>query len=271
MISTAAILAGIAAAGFVLDIKGFIGQMPLNRATVSMLVIGVSVAGVIMSFGVARFGAAAPAAKFPWKGPVETLKVLYNTQFDPLLAIAIAANAFFWFIGALEVLVLNQLGISQFKFSNSLTSGLVVAEFIGIAVGGLLSIYFTKKIKWYRLLVPVVGLMGLCMILAAVVPYLSGSAQFIYLFAVLAVMGVSGGLYAIPLEAFIQVRPAADCKGATIAAANFAAFSGVLISGPVLNLFNALNITPSNDLAVMGAMTLITAILLFVFLRGSKE
>jgi acyl-[acyl-carrier-protein]-phospholipid O-acyltransferase/long-chain-fatty-acid--[acyl-carrier-protein] ligase len=271
MISTAAILAGIAAAGFVLDIKGFIGQIPLNRAVVSMLVIGVSVGGVLMSFGVARIGAAAPAVKFPWRGPIETLKVLYRTRFDSLLAIAIAANAFFWFIGALEVLVLNQLGISQFKFSNSLTSGLVVAEFVGIAAGGLLSIYFTKKIKWYRLLAPLAVILAVSMLSIAAAPYFYGQAKFIYLFAVLAVMGISGGMYAIPLEAFIQVRPAADCKGATIAAANFAAFSGVLLSGPVLNFFNVLNIMPANDFAVMGVTTLIVAIFLFVFLRGSKE
>lgn len=271
MISTAAILAGIASAGFVLDIKGYIGQMPLNRVVVSMLVIGVSVGGVIMSFGVARFPAAAPAVRFPCRGPLETLKVLYRTRFDSLLAAAIAANAFFWFIGALEVLVLNQLGISQFKFSNSMTSGLVVAEFVGIAAGGLLSIYFAKKIKWHRLLAPLAVILAVSMLLIAVVPYLYGSAKLIYLFTVLAIMGIAGGMYAIPLEAFIQIRPAADCKGATIAAANFAAFSGVLLSGPVLNLFNVLNITPSNNLAIMGAMTLMVALFLYIFLRGNKE
>jgi len=271
MISTAAILAGIASAGFVLDIKGFIGQMPLNLAAVSALVIGVSVGGVLMSFGVARFPAATPAVRFPWKGPLETLKVLYRTRFAPLLAIAIVANAFFWFIGALEVLVLNQLGISQFKFSNSMTSGLIVAELVGIAAGGLLSIYFAKKIKWYRLLAPLAVILAVSMLLIVVVPYLYGSAKLIYLFAVLAIMGVAGGMYAIPLEAFIQVRPAADCKGATIAAANFAAFSGILLSGPVLNLFNVLNITPSNDFAIMGAMTLMVALFLYIFLRGNKE
>jgi drug/metabolite transporter (DMT)-like permease len=74
-------------------------------------------------------------------------------------------------------------------------------------------------------------------------------------------------VFVIPLESFIQVRPAADRKGATIAAANFAAFSSVLLSGPTLNLFNAMTITPSSDFAIMGAMAMAVAILLFVFLR----
>ncbi len=47
-------MAGIAAAGFVLDIKGGIGDMPFNRIAVSGIVIGISLVGVLMSFGVAQ-------------------------------------------------------------------------------------------------------------------------------------------------------------------------------------------------------------------------
>ncbi len=271
MISTAAILIGIAAAGFVLDIKGSIGNILLNRVIVSVLVIGVSVGGVLMSFGVAKFPPAAPRAQFPWQGPLETLKFLYRTRFDPLLAIAIAANAFFWFIGSLEVLVIIQLGISQFGFSNSMTSALVVAELVGIAMGGFISVYYTKKFQWYRLMVPSVLTMGICMLLIAAVPYLGGgSFKSVCLFTVLALMGIAGGVYMIPLEAFIQVRPEPDCKGATIAAANFTAFSGILLAGAVLYLLNKLVIKPTTDFAVMGIMAVTVTALIFVFLRRAK-
>lgn len=269
MISTAAILAGIAAAGFVLDIKGYLGHIPLNSLAVSALVIGVSAGGVLISFGVARFPAAAPDARFPWQGPLETLKVLYRTRLDSQLAVAIAANTFFWFIGSLALLILNQLGLSQLKLSNSMTSLLVVAELLGIAAGGLLSIYFTKKTKWYRLPAPAGFIMTVCMLAVTLVPHLDDSIKLFCLFITLAVMGLAAGVYMIPLEAFIQVRPAADCKGATIAAANFAAFSGILLSGPTLNLLNALFITPANDFAVIAAATL--AMSTFLFLRRSKE
>jgi acyl-[acyl-carrier-protein]-phospholipid O-acyltransferase/long-chain-fatty-acid--[acyl-carrier-protein] ligase len=266
MISTAAILMGIVAAGFVLDLKGAVGAWPLNHATVAAVVIGISVCGVLMSFGVAKFPAASPKAKFPWQ-PFETIKVLYAIRLDSLLAISIAANTFFWFIGSLNVLVINELGISQFGWSNSMTSVLAAAELVGIAIGGLLSIYLAKKVKWYRLLAPAAAVMAVCMAAVGAVPHVAESAQLGCLLVSLAVLGIAGGVFVIPLESFIQVRPAADRKGATIAAANFSAFSGILISGPTLYLFNWLAILPSFDFAIMGAMAAAVAILLFVLMR----
>jgi MFS family permease len=267
MISTAAILIGIAAAGFVLDLQGMVGNWPINHLTVAAVVIGISVCGVLVSFGVAKFPAASPNAKFPWRGPLETLKVLYDIRLDSLLAISIAANMFFWFIGSLNVLAINELGLSQFKLSNSMTSVLVVAELVGIAGGGLLSIYLAKKIKWYRLLAPAAAVMAVCMGAVEVSAHLSDKVTLGCLLVSLAVLGIAGGVYIIPLESFIQVRPAADRKGATIAAANFAAFTGILVSGPVLNLFNRLHLLPSRDFAIMGVMAAAVAVLLFVFLR----
>lgn len=271
MISTAAILAGMAAAGLVLDFKGNFGPWPFNHAIVAIIVISISVCGVLISFGVAKFPAASPKAKFPWRGPIETLKVLYGIRRDSLLAITIAANTFFWFIGALEVLVLNELGLSQFGLTNKMTSVLSVAEMLGIAGGGLLSVYLAKKTKWYRLLAPAAAAMAACMLAVAFIPSLHGSTKQICLIAVLAVMGIGGGVFVIPLESFIQVRPAADRKGATIAAANFAAFSGIFLSSAVLYVMDKLNIAPSNDFAIMGLMAAAVAIVLFVFLRRCKE
>ena len=266
MISMTAILAGTAAAGFVLDLQGVVGQWPINHAAVAGVVIGISVCGVLMSFGVAKFPAASPKAKFPWQ-PFETIKVLYATRLDSLLAISIVANAFFWSIGLLNLLAINELGISQFGLSNSMTSALSVAEMFGIAAGGLLSVYLAKKVKWYRLLAPAAAVMAICMMAVGAVPYFAESAKLACLLAVLAFLGIAGGVFMIPLESFIQVRPAADRKGATIAAANFAAFSGMLLSGPTLNLFNAMTITPTSDFAIMGVMAMAVAILLFIFLR----
>ena len=219
-----------------------------------------------MSFGVAKFPAASPKAKFPWQ-PFETIKVLYATRLDSLLAISIVANAFFWSIGLLNLLAINELGISQFGLSNSMTSALSVAEMFGIAAGGLLSVYLAKKVKWYRLLAPAAAVMAICMMAVGAVPYFAESAKLACLLVALAVLGIAGGVFMILLESFIQVRPAADRKGATIAAANFAAFSGMLLSGPTLNLFNAMTITPTSDFAIMGVMAMAVAILLFIFLR----
>ncbi len=152
-----------------------------------------------------------------------------------------------------------------------MTSLLAVAEMVGIAAGGLLSVYLDEKDKMVSAAWASGFVMAACMMILAAVPYLNDSVKLICLFAALVLMGMAGGVYVIPLEAFIQVRPAADRKGATIAAANFAAFSGILLSGPTLNLFDSLAIKPSNDFAIMGVMTLAMAGFLFLRKRTTND
>lgn len=270
MISTMAILAGIAAAGFVLDVPGSIGGVPLNRIMVAAVVICISAVGVVMSFAVPKFPAASPRAPLPWKGPIDTIKTLLGIRGDLLLAVSIIANAFFWYIASLGALVVNQLGLSEFALSASATSSLVVAELLGIAVGGLVSTRLVAGERWYRTLPLICILMALCMVSIAAMPYVPGLVRGVCLAGILFAMGAGGGAFMIPLESFIQVRPAADRKGATIAASNFAAFTGILLSGPTINLFNLLAIPPSKCFLIMGLMAIIAAAWLFLVLPRGK-
>ena len=119
MVTTAAILAGTALGGVILDIEGTIGNAPAGRAAAAFTVVAVAVVGVIVSFGVPRFPAASPNARFPWSGPIDTIRTFYQTRQDPLLFAAIIAKAFFWGIGALQIQLINQLGlraVQTFKY-----------------------------------------------------------------------------------------------------------------------------------------------------------
>ncbi len=270
MLSTGAILAGIALAGILLDVKGFVGDVQLGYAIASCVVVGIAVIGVIVSFGVPKFPAASPKAKFPWSGPLNSIKTLYNIREDSLLAVAITAKAFFWFIGSLNVLVINQLGLEQFGLTNTLTSVLFIIELVGIATGSLLSTKLAKGKKWYRVLWPSAGAIAICMFIVAIVPELPTSIRKATIICALGLIGVAGGVFSVPLASFVQVRPSADIKGRIIAASSFADFSGILISGGVFYLLNDWNIKPSNCFAVKGVMTAVIAVWLFIVLRGKK-
>jgi MFS family permease len=204
--------------------------------------------------------------------------MLYAIRLDALLAITICANTFFWFVGSLDVLLINQLGVAQFGFSPTLTGLCVVAEMLGIAAGGFISTRIATGANWYRVLAPTAMVMAVTMIAVALVPLIPSqmmaaglSARALVLLVVLAMMGIAGGAYMVPLEAFIQVRPEASRKGAVIAAANFAAFTGILLSGPTINLFIVLHIAPSNAFAIMGAMAMIVSIILFKVLHSERK
>jgi MFS family permease len=270
--TTAAILTGFASAGFVLDIKGELGLIPLSRIVVASLMIVIALAGLAVAFAVPKFPAASPDARFPWAGPLESVKMLYRLRKDSHLTIAIIGFAFFWFVGSLQILVINQLGLAQLGLSTTLTSALAVIELSGIAVGSFLSVFLSKGRKWFHHLVFAVVVMAVCMFLVTFVPYQPHVLRKPSLIFALAALGTAGGLFYIPLASFIQIRPAPDVKGRVIAAANFAADCGIIISGTVLYLLNRLGVKPSDCFGFMGIMAVILAIWLFFALpKGPQD
>jgi hypothetical protein len=74
--------------------------------------------------------------------------------------------------------------------------------------------------------------------------------------------GFCGGIFLIPLTAFIQIRPDLDKKGQVIAAASFCAFSGMLIAGPTFTLLDN-NFLPSSNMLYLGMFGMISAILFY--------
>jgi hypothetical protein len=74
-------------------------------------------------------------------------------------------------------------------------------------------------------------------------------------FILIALFGVAGGIDLIPLETYIQIRPAAETKGRVIAAANFAVFFGITIAAGALYLLN-LCFLPSTSMGIIGIGTL---------------
>ncbi len=272
MVTTAAILAGTALGGVILDIKGTIGDAPAGRAVAALAVIGVAIAGVIVSFGVPRFPAASPQARFPWSGPIDTIKIFYQTRQDPLLFVAIIAKAFFWGIGALQIQLINQLGLEQFKLSNTMTSAMITVELVGIAAGSLLAARLAKGERWHKVLVPSAAVMTLCMFFVAMVPQIPAYMRKTIIVTTLAILGIAGGVYSVPLGSFLQIRPSRDIVGKIIAVGNFADFVVILISGGAFYLLNILGIKPTNCYAIMGLMMAVVAGWLLVILpKVSKD
>jgi len=285
VVVNSSILLGIALSGVALDLTprnptGWVdgdpfkaaGGIPPGNLAVAFAVVAVSALGVVISLGVPKRPPAAPGKKFPWSGPADTLKALYETRKDPLLAVAVAASTFFWFIGALQVLVLTPLGEKQFGLSKSITSALIVAELAGVAVGGLVSSKLAVGKRWFRVLAPAVFVMGACMFAVAAIPFAPRQTHAPLLFLALSVMGIAGGVLSIPVDSFIQVHPAPDRKGATIAAANFASFCGIILAGPAsagLDLLAGAKFT--NGFAVMGGFAFFAGIALLLALSGRDK
>jgi acyl-[acyl-carrier-protein]-phospholipid O-acyltransferase/long-chain-fatty-acid--[acyl-carrier-protein] ligase len=270
---TVGILAGIGIAGVLLDRPGTgWWGVDVGRLLVAGTVVGMAVLGVAVSYGVVRRPAADPAARFPWTGPIHTVGDLLATRQDPLLALSIGANVFVWFLGSLQILLINPMGLQQFHLSKAMTSALLVSQLVGLGAGGLASSRLVHGARWYRLVGPL-G-MGLAVTMGGVstVPLWPAGLQLPLLFSGVFLLGLLGGAMIVPMESFLQVRPRRERKGAVWAAANFVVFGGILLSGLAANQLNA-RWAPTASFGILGVGAMIVSLILLALYRreGRRE
>ena len=269
MIVTVGILVGISFSGFVLDLKG--GPLfgaPRGQAMVGLAVILYAVLGLGVSFGIPTRTAADPGRTFPWRGPLDTLRELAEVWRDHQLGRILVADIFIWGVGVFQLLVINSLGKLQFGLSDSRTSLLVASQLIGLALGGLLSARFATGARWFRVLPPAGIAMGLMMLAIGGVPALPVNLQVPLLYLLIGLAGVAGGLFLIPCESFLQIRPAPERKGAVWASANFASFSGMAVASLLYIPLTALR--PTLAYAVLGASTLLFMVWMTIEFRRKE-
>lgn len=269
---TVGIFCGIALAGLALDAPGtLLGDLSNGRLVVGAGVICLSVIGVVMSYRVAHRPAAAPDKPFPVDGPLDTVRVLSGIRRDRLLFSVLTANMFVWFAGSLMVLLMNPLGLVELKITRSMTSLLIVIQLAGLGVGGLVSSRLVCGRHWYRRIAPITLLMGLSLIALYGASALNGSVSLVVMALCIALSGFAGGLLLIPLESFVQTRPAPRDKGTVWAAANCAVFCAIIASGPLGNLLNRY-LYPSMSFALLGGVSIIVSVLFYInFNRRNHE
>jgi len=269
LVTTLAILMGIAFAGFAIDQGSSETLYQAGRTLVAGVVVTVSAVGVLFSFGVVKRPAQGTTAPFPWFGPLNSAKDFYHLRHDKPLCFALIGDAFFYFLASLVLLILNTFGIQQLHYSSTVTSLLIVALMVGICAGSFLAAKWTSVERWTHILFPASGGLALGLIVCGFVPQFPEAIQMPVLIGALVISGCCGGVFIIPQSSFIQVRPAANERGKVIAVSNFGAFIGILISG---KLFAWLDLTtsPSVAMLVSGGLTLAVAVGFMVVLKKEE-
>ena len=264
--TTVTILMGIALAGFCLDQKWGQDYMPegvvFGHAFVSAIAIAAAAFGLLAAIFLSRSKIAAPNAKFPLAGPINSIKDCYYLLKEPSLGLVLISEAYFYFVSALAVLLINDLGETQLGYSLTKTGLLAVALMTGICAGAMLAGRGTP-LTWQKSMVPSGAAMGLGLALSGFVPLLDQSIQFPLIIIIYVGTGFAGGIYLIPLTSFIQVRPYAAEKGRVLGISGFASFTGIIFSGICYNLLAA-SAKPSIGLIISGIATIIAAILCFL-------
>ncbi len=267
MITTLAILVGIACAGLLLDLRSPVaGTATLGQVLIAGGVVCVSLIGLLASLGIKKYQAAAPDKPFPWAGPFHSLRDLATLKNDPLLLLAVVSDAFFYFLAALVVLIINTYGIDQLGLSQTTTSLMSVALMVGVALGAAYGSRTADLQSWTKVLVPGTSGMGAGLIAAALTSRLPDGYMVIALFASFMAAGFCGGFFLIPITSFIQVRPKETDKGQVIAVVGFCSFIGILVAGQVYTILD-LTMQPDTMLVVSGLVSFFAALILAAILR----
>ncbi len=213
------------------------GDKGLERLWISAAVlIGVAMAGWIASLLIMPLKAADPRRSFPWNMARETVRDLKILGHDRALLRVAFGIMFFWTLA-----MLANMNIDQFAFEGNVTkqtqvSALLASLIVGVGFGSVLAgVWSGGKVELGILPIGAGGLALFSFLLYTVEGALVGPAgaytlSYVAACAFLTMLGVSSGLFDVPLASYMQDRSPPEHRGAILAASNFLTFGGMLIA-----------------------------------------
>ena len=194
-----------------------------------VILIAVAIVGTYFSLGITRVARPRVRKKFtlfPWGVIVYGVRRIYG---DKPLWLTVLGISYFWFLGALLQLVVILLGKEVMALTDSRTGLLQAALGFGIGVGSLAAGRLSgDKVELGLVPLGSIGMGASALLLAAAPP------SFAQACIALILLGFFGGLFIVPLNAFLQQRAGAEERGTLIATNNFLNMLGVLIASATL-------------------------------------
>ncbi|MBX9922727.1 MAG: MFS transporter [Rhabdochlamydiaceae bacterium] len=186
---------------------------------------------------------------------VQTIRECRKTS---LLAPSLFGAAFFLFIGAFTQLNIIPFAIQSLHLSEYAGGYLFLLCALGIAGGSLLA----GKILKRKIELGISCCAGFIMAILFCLLWLF-SSFLIPTTIFLTLLGVSGGVFVISFDSFIQTASASEQRGQTIAASNFLSFFGVLVASFYLYFFgHVLKFSAASNFLCMGILTFISSFIL---------
>lgn len=246
-------------------------------AIAAVTLVGVAVLGTLVSFKIRKLPPAAPDRGFPFNPAKETwhqLSLLRSST--PLMRTALGV-AFFWMLASLAQINVDTYGIHELGLSQKDIGPLLGILVFGVALGSVLAgIWSHGRIELGIVPLGAAGIVISSLLLfftgSSVIPGQESSSQLYYLLSLLwlFLLGVSSGLFDIPLETFLQHRSDVETRGSILAAANFMAFAFILFASFAFWVMqDFLEMTASQIFMVIGLLTVPVGIYIFKLLPNA--
>lgn len=237
----------------------------------------VAVIGTLMTLSIRYVQPAQPGLRMHWDAwtiPRETRAYLKSDR--PLVG-AVVSSSVFWLVSGIAIQAVNSLGKMQLQLSDALTSVMTACIGLGIAIGAVLAGRLSAGRANPRVIRA--GLWGITVTLILLsiswreaTNETTGAAYrhmlgFRGTLPVLALLGVSAGFFAIPLQVFIQSRPPEDQKGRMVAVMNQANFLAILLSGLAYKFMDRVALQQQWPRSVIFAMMAALVVPLLIWYR----
>ena len=219
---------------------------------ISLVLFTIAVAGSLSSLGISRVqpsGSRKPFRINPWAEIASGVKRLYG---EKSLWLTVIGIAYFWFLGALLQMNIILFGKEVMALPDFWVGILGTFLAIGIGIGSLAAGRLSGD-KVELGLVPLGSIgMGLFSILLS-----SSAPSYARAVTALTLLGFSGGLFIVPLNAILQQKSGREEKGRLIATANFLQTGGILLASGLLWAFrDLLQIQADRIILIFGLFTL---------------
>ena len=235
--------------------------------------IGIAGLGLMAGRQVPPAPPAAERIRPDWHIVRASVRLVSETMHVPRLFLAILAISFFWTIGAVLIIIFPPL-VKNVLGANEQVASLFIAIFsIGIAIGSVAINRLLKSEVSARFASPSVILMALFVVLLYLVALnwgdhgseLTTLGNFIFhpsaTFMIAALLGVAvfGGMFVVPLYAFLTTTVDKSQTARTVAANNIVN-SGAMVAGSVLAFtLSSFGVGPVGQLLLVAAMCIVAA------------
>jgi acyl-[acyl-carrier-protein]-phospholipid O-acyltransferase/long-chain-fatty-acid--[acyl-carrier-protein] ligase len=217
-----------------------------------LTLLSLAILGSLASLGITKVRTAGSTEPFHWNPFHEVWIGMAKLKQDRPMWLTVAGISYFWCIGALFQMTVLLFSSERLHASDKQTGLLVTALALGIGIGSVIA----GKVSGDRIELGVVpfgsGLMG---VFAVAVGF---SSSFAWSLVWLTGLGLAGGLFIVPLNAYLQDRAGAKEKGRILTTNNFVNMLGVVVaSGALWLLHDVLHLSAGPMMLLLGVLTLI--------------
>ncbi|WP_028965617.1 MFS transporter [Sphingomonas phyllosphaerae] len=254
-------------------LAGFVYKSPL---LVTVLTLAVALLGWMTARAVPPAPRLGPKLVLDYNPVRASWRLIAETMHIPRLFLAICAISFFWTIGSVLIIVFPPL-VKNMLTADASVASLVLAVFsIGVAIGSVVINLMLRGQISARFSPASVIAMGLAVLAfwwvvglwtPAPAGHLFDMASFIRqphaVPVLLALLGVAifGGMFVVPLYAFLTTTVTKDHTARTVAANNVVNAGAMTFGSIAVAGITALGVTPSQLLLVVAGMCVISALI----------